>query len=144
MTTGDISPSELRQLILPPENLRNLILVYFRKDLPRICFLHLLGQVNIFQPCYRVGGIKQAKAGNTAPYLLLVARAESHNLSASMDPTPPRFETLQLHAGQTRDPTTGARAVPIYQVRLHFNASSNRSGADKLRYGTARSTDNFL
>ncbi len=27
-----------------------------------------------------------------------------------------RFETLQLHAGQTADPTTGARAVPIYQT----------------------------
>jgi O-acetylhomoserine/O-acetylserine sulfhydrylase len=27
-----------------------------------------------------------------------------------------RFETLQLHAGQTIDPTTGARALPIYQT----------------------------
>jgi O-acetylhomoserine/O-acetylserine sulfhydrylase len=27
-----------------------------------------------------------------------------------------RFETLQLHAGQEADPTTGARAVPIYQT----------------------------
>ncbi|MGL4736094.1 MAG: O-acetylhomoserine aminocarboxypropyltransferase/cysteine synthase family protein [Cellulosilyticaceae bacterium] len=27
-----------------------------------------------------------------------------------------RFETLQLHAGQTADPTTGSRAVPIYQT----------------------------
>jgi O-acetylhomoserine (thiol)-lyase len=27
-----------------------------------------------------------------------------------------RFETLQLHAGQQADPTTGARAVPIYQT----------------------------
>lgn len=27
-----------------------------------------------------------------------------------------RFETLQLHAGQQIDPTTGARAVPIYQT----------------------------
>ena len=27
-----------------------------------------------------------------------------------------RFETLQLHAGQEIDPTTGARAVPIYQT----------------------------
>lgn len=27
-----------------------------------------------------------------------------------------RFETLQLHAGQEVDPTTGARAVPIYQT----------------------------
>lgn len=27
-----------------------------------------------------------------------------------------RFETLQLHAGQELDPSTGARAVPIYQT----------------------------
>jgi O-acetylhomoserine (thiol)-lyase len=27
-----------------------------------------------------------------------------------------RFETLQLHAGQQPDPTTGARAVPLYQT----------------------------
>ena len=27
-----------------------------------------------------------------------------------------RFETLQLHAGQESDPTTGSRAVPIYQT----------------------------
>lgn len=32
------------------------------------------------------------------------------------NPAPYRFETLQLHAGQTADPTTGARAVPIYQT----------------------------
>lgn len=30
-------------------------------------------------------------------------------------PTPPGFDTLALHAGQTPDPTTGARATPIYQ-----------------------------
>jgi O-acetylhomoserine/O-acetylserine sulfhydrylase len=27
-----------------------------------------------------------------------------------------KFETLQLHAGQEIDPTTGSRAVPIYQT----------------------------
>ncbi|HAI59412.1 MAG TPA: O-acetylhomoserine aminocarboxypropyltransferase, partial [Xanthomonadaceae bacterium] len=27
-----------------------------------------------------------------------------------------RFETLQLHAGQSVDPTTRSRAVPIYQT----------------------------
>ena len=27
-----------------------------------------------------------------------------------------KFETLQVHAGQTADPTTGSRAVPIYQT----------------------------
>jgi len=28
----------------------------------------------------------------------------------------PKFETLQIHAGQDADPTTGSRAVPIYQT----------------------------
>src|SRR5476649_617019 len=27
-----------------------------------------------------------------------------------------KFETLQLHAAQEADPTTGARAVPLYQT----------------------------
>ena len=27
-----------------------------------------------------------------------------------------RFDTIQLHGGQTADPVTGARAVPIYQT----------------------------
>ncbi len=31
-------------------------------------------------------------------------------------PGKPRFETLQVHAGQVPDPTTGSRAVPIYQT----------------------------
>ncbi|MGH2564195.1 MAG: PLP-dependent transferase, partial [Ginsengibacter sp.] len=30
--------------------------------------------------------------------------------------SPLHFETLQLHAGQTVDPTTKSRAVPIYQT----------------------------
>ncbi|MES2419187.1 MAG: O-acetylhomoserine aminocarboxypropyltransferase/cysteine synthase [Bacteroidota bacterium] len=30
--------------------------------------------------------------------------------------TPHKFETLQVHAGQESDPTTGSRAVPIYQT----------------------------
>ena len=33
-----------------------------------------------------------------------------------------RFDTLQVHAGQTPDPTTGSRAVPIYQTSSYvFN-----------------------
>ena len=27
-----------------------------------------------------------------------------------------KFDTLQVHAGQTVDPATGSRAVPIYQT----------------------------
>ncbi|CAB4339222.1 MAG: bifunctional o-acetylhomoserine/o-acetylserine sulfhydrylase [Actinobacteria bacterium] len=29
------------------------------------------------------------------------------------------FETLQIHAGQTADPTTGARALPLYQTTAY-------------------------
>ena len=36
----------------------------------------------------------------------------------------PEFETLQLHAGQEIDPTTNARAVPIYASTSYaFNSS---------------------
>lgn len=40
-----------------------------------------------------------------------------------------RFETLQLHAGQHPDPTTGARAVPIYQT-TSFNFNDSQHAAD--------------
>ena len=37
-----------------------------------------------------------------------------------------RFETLQLHAGQDPDPTTNARAVPIYQTSSYvFNSAEH-------------------
>ena len=37
-----------------------------------------------------------------------------------------RFETLQLHAGQTPDPATNARAVPIYQTTSYlFNDAAH-------------------
>ena len=35
--------------------------------------------------------------------------------SAHRGPRGPGFDTLALHAGQRPDPTTGARATPIYQ-----------------------------
>ncbi len=33
-----------------------------------------------------------------------------------VEPRPFKFDTLALHAGQSPDPTTGARAVPVYQT----------------------------
>lgn len=36
----------------------------------------------------------------------------------------PRFETLQLHAGQEVDPATGSRAVPIYQTTSYVFKNS--------------------
>ncbi len=40
-----------------------------------------------------------------------------------------RYETLQLHAGQQPDPTTGSRAVPIYQT-TSFNFNDAQHAAD--------------
>lgn len=40
-----------------------------------------------------------------------------------------KFETLQVHAGQEADPTTGARAVPIYQT-TSFVFNSAEHGAN--------------
>ncbi len=40
-----------------------------------------------------------------------------------------RFETLQLHAGQQPDPTTGSRAVPIYQT-TSFVFKNSEHGAN--------------
>jgi len=38
-----------------------------------------------------------------------------------------RFETLQLHAGQDADPTTGSRAVPIYQTTSYVFDDSDHA-----------------
>ena len=47
---------------------------------------------------------------------------------------PLRFETLQLHAGQQIDPTTKARAVPIYQTTSYgFNNSEHAANLFGLR-----------
>jgi len=39
----------------------------------------------------------------------------------------PKFETLQIHAGQVADPTTGARAVPIYQTTSYLFQSAEHA-----------------
>jgi O-acetylhomoserine/O-acetylserine sulfhydrylase len=44
------------------------------------------------------------------------------------------FETLQLHAGQTADPTTGSRAVPIYQTTSYvFNNAEHAANLFGLK-----------
>jgi len=44
------------------------------------------------------------------------------------------FETLQQHAGQIPDPTTGARAVPIYQTTSYvFNSSEHGANLFALK-----------
>ncbi|HTO65285.1 MAG TPA: O-acetylhomoserine aminocarboxypropyltransferase [Bradyrhizobium sp.] len=44
-------------------------------------------------------------------------------------PKPPAFETLSLHAGQHPDPSTGARAVPIYQTTSYVFQDSDHAAA---------------
>jgi O-acetylhomoserine (thiol)-lyase len=45
----------------------------------------------------------------------------------------PRFDTLSLHAGQVPDPTTGARAVPIYQTTSYvFESTEHAAGLFNL------------
>ncbi|MDW8436497.1 MAG: O-acetylhomoserine aminocarboxypropyltransferase/cysteine synthase [Chloroherpetonaceae bacterium] len=45
-----------------------------------------------------------------------------------------RFETLQVHAGQTPDPTTNSRAVPIYQTTSYvFNSSEHGANLFALK-----------
>jgi O-acetylhomoserine (thiol)-lyase len=45
-----------------------------------------------------------------------------------------KFETLQLHAGQEVDPTTGSRAVPIYQTSSYvFNSAEHGANLFALK-----------
>ena len=45
------------------------------------------------------------------------------------DPTTWGFETRQIHAGQQPDPTTGARALPIYQTTSYVFNSTEHAAA---------------
>ncbi|HQW51775.1 MAG TPA: aminotransferase class I/II-fold pyridoxal phosphate-dependent enzyme, partial [Tepidiformaceae bacterium] len=40
-----------------------------------------------------------------------------------------RYETLQVHAGQVPDPTTGSRAVPIYQTTSYVFENAEHGAA---------------
>jgi len=45
-----------------------------------------------------------------------------------------RFDTLQVHAGQKPDPTTGSRAVPIYQTTSYvFNGTEHAANLFALK-----------
>ena len=51
-----------------------------------------------------------------------------------MSATNLKFETLQLHAGQEVDPTTGSRAVPIYQTTSYvFNNAQHGANLFALK-----------
>jgi O-acetylhomoserine (thiol)-lyase len=47
----------------------------------------------------------------------------------SNDTSRKRFETLALHAGYTPDPTTGSRAVPIYQTTSYAFRNADHAAA---------------
>src|ERR1043165_8555018 len=44
-------------------------------------------------------------------------------------PLGPRFDTLALHAGQSPDPTTGSRAVPVYQTTSYVFEDTEHAAA---------------
>ncbi|HUA97307.1 MAG TPA: homocysteine synthase [Terracidiphilus sp.] len=44
------------------------------------------------------------------------------------DPAPRHFATLAVHAGQSPDPATGARAVPIYQTTSYLFQDADHAG----------------
>ncbi|HEY6336289.1 MAG TPA: O-acetylhomoserine aminocarboxypropyltransferase [Alphaproteobacteria bacterium] len=46
-----------------------------------------------------------------------------------IDPKHLKFDTLSLHAGQRPDPTTGARAVPIYQTTSYVFEDADHAAA---------------
>ena len=51
-----------------------------------------------------------------------------------MSKKPLHFDTLQLHAGQEADPTTGSRAVPIYQTTSYvFNNAEHGANLFALK-----------
>jgi len=55
-------------------------------------------------------------------------------MSSNGQEAPLRFETLQLHAGQQPDPTTKARAVPIYATTSYtFNDTEHGANLFALR-----------
>lgn len=46
-----------------------------------------------------------------------------------VEPKPLKFATLSLHAGQQPDPTTGARAVPIYQTTSYVFENTDQAAS---------------
>ncbi len=46
-----------------------------------------------------------------------------------MSETKQQLATLAVHAGQVPDPTTGSRAVPIYQTTSYLFQDADHAGA---------------
>ena len=47
----------------------------------------------------------------------------------ALDPSTFGFETRQIHAGASPDPTTGARATPIYQTTSYAFRDTDHAAA---------------
>ncbi|WP_395994477.1 O-acetylhomoserine aminocarboxypropyltransferase/cysteine synthase family protein [Chlorobium phaeovibrioides] len=60
---------------------------------------------------------------------MMAIKAARHCATMTENPSPYRFETLQVHAGQQPDPVTKSRAVPIYQTTA-YTFDSAEHGAD--------------
>ena len=59
--------------------------------------------------------------------------ATADRVDAMIEPDFLRFDTLSLHAGQQPDPTTGARAVPLYFTTSYvFDDSDHAAGLFNL------------
>jgi hypothetical protein len=76
--------------------------------------------------------------GREAKKLLETARKQVASLIIKMSARNYKFDTLQVHAGQKPDPTTGARAVPIYQTTSYvFNDADHAArlfALDRIRF----------
>jgi O-acetylhomoserine (thiol)-lyase len=58
----------------------------------------------------------------------------SNETTADTQPAAPGIETISVHGGQEPDPTTGARAVPIYQTTSYvFNDTDHAANLFGLR-----------
>src|SRR5207245_1115248 len=61
----------------------------------------------------------RSRRSPSAPSRATPARAEKTCTKVLAGPKYPGFDTLALHAGQSPDPATGSRAVPIYQTAAY-------------------------
>lgn len=66
-------------------------------------------------------------------YILLILY-DYYERKKKMDERKFKFDTLQVHAGQTADPTTNSRAVPIYQTTSYvFNNAEHAANLFALK-----------
>jgi O-acetylhomoserine (thiol)-lyase len=72
-------------------------------------------------------GLQKVQYWNDIPFILIQFSIYKHLKINFMSTKSYRFETLQLHAGQTPDTATGSRAVPIYQTSSYVFESAQKA-----------------